>query len=133
MVTLIATVTLNSSQVYTTYLTWILLFNGWNVNIVDVKTIPTLWKEAQLLMVMLKQLLSALAVYGLGFLIQKKKMENYCQRKKQMKKTSNTGENSTYHSYKNLVSLKEKENTFKDIYSCIDMFYRLVYEAKKGL
>ncbi len=60
-------------------------------------------------------------------------MENYRQRKNQMKKTSNTGENSTYHSYENLVSLKEKENTFKDIYSCIDMFYRLVYEAKKGL
>ena len=63
-------------------------------------------------MVMLKQLLSALAVYGLGFLIQKKKMENYCQRKNQIKKTSNTGENSTYHSYGNLVS--SKENIFKE-------------------
>ena len=82
---------------------------------------------------MLKQLLSVLTVYCLGFLIQKKKMENYCQRKKQMKKTSNTGENSTYHSYKNLVSLKEKENTFKDIYSNIELFYRLVYEARRGL
>ena len=63
---------------------------------------------------MYRQLLFALTAYGLEFLIQKKKMKNYCQRKKPMKKTSNTGENSIYHSYKNLVSLKEKENTFKE-------------------
>tara|TARA_B100000315_G_scaffold204914_1_gene198498 strand:- start:147 stop:395 length:249 start_codon:yes stop_codon:yes gene_type:complete len=82
---------------------------------------------------MYRQLLFALTAYGLEFLIQKKKMKNYCQRKKPMKKTSNTGENSIYHSYENLVSLKEKENTFKDIYSNIELFYRLVYEARRGL
>ena len=82
---------------------------------------------------MLKQLLSVLPAYRLGFLIQKKKMENYYQKKNQMKKASNTGENSTYHSYENLVSSKEKENIFKDIYSNIELFYRLVYEARRGL
>ena len=58
---------------------------------------------------MLKQLLSVLTVYCLGFLAQRKKMENYYQRKKQMKKASNTGENSTYHSYENLVSSNQED------------------------
>lgn len=40
-------------------------------------------------------------------------------------------EPSTPLAYENEISLQEKENLFKEIYSNIALFRRLVYEARK--
>ena len=56
-------------------------------------------------------------------------MDDY-QKERQLKELSQS-EASIPLVYRNELSLKDKENIFKDIYSSIKLFYELIYEAKK--
>ncbi len=55
-------------------------------------------------------------------------MEEYYQKEKRIEKHLDS-ESPLY--YKKEMSSEDKENIFKEIYSNIDLFKKLVYEAKK--
>lgn len=60
------------------------------------------------------------------------KMENQYYQRKELKYQSQS-EISNPSAYKNEFSLKDKENIFKDVYSSIKLFDRIIYEASQKL
>jgi uncharacterized protein YqfB (UPF0267 family) len=63
-------------------------------------------------------------------------METYYQKEKQLKEQEleqRQPEAPDFLAYQNELSLEDKENILRDIYNSIHLFYKLVYEAKKGL
>ncbi len=79
--------------------------------------------------------MSGYAQTAFGFLISGvREIENYYERNvKEQIKTHYQPEASTPLACNDELSLKDKENIFKDIYSSIKLFDRIIYEASQEL